>query len=58
MITTFVEIIPGMFVNVRIIKKLIRNKFGNWYVLLENKEKYPLTPTKAFSMLKLGLAHE
>lgn len=52
-----VEIINGFYVNVNMIKKIVRNNFGEYFLLLTNKEKYHITADVAFSLKKLGLVN-
>lgn len=57
MCRTFIEIASSMWINVNIINKIVRNKNGNYFLLLKNKEKYPITNEKAFSLISLGIAN-
>lgn len=50
-----IEIINGFYVNVNMLKKIVRDNFGRYFVILTNKEKYPISTDVAYSLKKLGL---
>lgn len=53
----FIEINHSMWVNRTMINKIVRDKFGNYLVLLVNKEKYHITVEKAEALMKLGIVN-
>lgn len=58
MTITFIEIPHTQWINIKLINKIVRNINGEYFLLLKNKEKYPLTPEYALALEKLGIAYE
>ena len=49
----FIEIGTSMYININEIKTIVRNKNGEYFLILKNKEKYAIPTEKAFSLKRI-----
>ena len=49
----FIEIGNSMYINVNQIKKIVRNKNGEYFLLLKNSERYAIPTEKALSIKRI-----
>ena len=54
----FIEIISGLYVNINMLEKVVRNVKGGYFIRLTSKERFPITTEKALSLIALGIPHE
>ena len=57
MATCFIEISNTMWINVREIVKLVRDKNNRYVLLLKSNEKYIIPTEKALSLQRLGIVN-